>query len=118
MLRSSCQIACSITVVQVTLRKIILRGFAPDIGTNVKFLGSVFFNFYFEEELGNYKGHLVSLGLFWSYKVLKLTFSHLNYFIFWGAGLSFVSLCEYTISNENYLLHQSDTQACLLTIYV
>jgi hypothetical protein len=30
--------------------------------------------------------------------------------IFGGAGLSFVSLCEYTctISNENYLLHKSD----------
>jgi hypothetical protein len=37
-------------------------------------------NFYFEEELGNYKGNLGSLGLFWSYKVLKLTFLHLNYF--------------------------------------
>jgi hypothetical protein len=83
-----------------------LRGLAPDIGTNVKFLGSVFLiNVDFDEELGNYKGNLGSLGLLWSYKVLKLTVLHLNYFKFFGAGFSFVSLCEYTISNENYLLH-------------
>jgi hypothetical protein len=37
-------------------------------------------NFYFEEELGNYRGNLESLGLFRSYNVLKLTFLHLNYF--------------------------------------
>jgi hypothetical protein len=53
--------------------------FAPDIGTNINFLGKCIFDFYFEEELRNYKGNTGSLGLFWSYKVLMLTFSHLDY---------------------------------------
>jgi hypothetical protein len=34
------------------------------------------FNFYFEEELRNYKGNPGSLDLFWSYKVLEFTFLH------------------------------------------
>jgi intein-encoded DNA endonuclease-like protein len=61
----------------------LLRGFAPDMGLiDDKFLESVFLIYknYFEEELGIYNGNLGSLGLFWSYKVLKLTFLHLNFF--------------------------------------
>jgi hypothetical protein len=38
------------------------------------------FNFYFEEGFGFYKGNLEPLGLCWGYKVLNLTFLHLNYF--------------------------------------
>jgi hypothetical protein len=60
--------------------RFVLKRFAPDIETNVNFWGKCIFTFYFEEELRNHKGNLGSLGLFWSYKVLKLTFLHLNYF--------------------------------------
>jgi hypothetical protein len=67
------------------------------------------FYFYFEEELGNYKGSLGSLGLFWGYTVLEFAFLHLDYFLKMLAGFSFVLLCEYTISNENYSLHKLDT---------
>jgi hypothetical protein len=32
--------------------------------------------------------------------MFKLTFLHLNFLWFYGAGFSFVSQCEYTTSNE------------------
>jgi hypothetical protein len=67
-----------------------LKRFCPDIGTSVNFFGMCIFNFYIEEQLANHKGKFGSLGLFWSYKVLKLTFC--NYITFHFFGWIFISL--------------------------
>jgi hypothetical protein len=101
-----------------------IKRFAPDIGTNVNCFWKCISNFYYKERLKDYKkksGVIEPLSLFWSYKVLNLTFLHLRVYysqFFFFAGISFVCLCEYTTSNENNLVHKLDTEACILTIYV
>jgi hypothetical protein len=58
----------------------VLKEIAPEIGTNVNFWGSVFLISAFKKNQEIIMEIWGSLGLFWSYNVLNLTFLHLNYF--------------------------------------
>jgi hypothetical protein len=72
-------------------------------------LGKYIFDYNFEEEIEIYTEDLESLGLFLEIQGFKVDLFALKLLLILLAVFSFVSLCEYAMSNENYLLNKLDT---------